>query len=188
MGQYYKVVNVDKKEVLEPHDFNEGMKLMEHAYHGNSLVNAFFRLMETDWDGDRVVWAGDYGEGEFDVYNETDVPPSDLEFLKTPLKEDLELDDEVEYSFEELVEERWGDYVFVNYDKKEYVELYTEEGREFGLLLSNPVLLLANSTEGGGSYHRDNDEEVGLWLGDHVGLELREQAIEKGFSKIEVVF
>ena len=31
MGQYYKIVNLDKKQFLYPHKFGDGMKLREFS-------------------------------------------------------------------------------------------------------------------------------------------------------------
>lgn len=62
MGQYYVVVNVDKRERLEPFDFGCGMKLMEWSYERNPLVIAMMNLMEGRWAADRVLVIGDYAD------------------------------------------------------------------------------------------------------------------------------
>ena len=65
MGQYYKIVNVDKKEYFSPWDFHCGAKLMEWNYvgddmAGNPVTNTLHHLLEHRWKGDRVYVVGDY--------------------------------------------------------------------------------------------------------------------------------
>ena len=80
MSQYYKIVNLDKRQFLDPHKFGDGLKLMEF---GNSGCGTLFGLtvlladgngrdggdLDSDdpiigsWAGDRVVVAGEYADG-----------------------------------------------------------------------------------------------------------------------------
>lgn len=63
MGQYYKVVNIDKEEVVTSYDVDSnGAKLMEHSFKGNCFVGAIMTLLKNKWKGDRVIWLGDYYE------------------------------------------------------------------------------------------------------------------------------
>lgn len=62
MGQYYKIINVTKKEVMVPWTWDNGAKLMEWAYQGNPMVKAFSYLMSHDWEEDLVLICGDYLE------------------------------------------------------------------------------------------------------------------------------
>ena len=69
MGQYYKVINVDKKEYISPWDFDSGAKLLEWSYicsdgHANHFVAKMVQLMTGSWKGDRVYVVGDYAELE----------------------------------------------------------------------------------------------------------------------------
>ena len=83
MGQYYLVVNLDKRQYLHPHDCLDGMKLMEFAG-GNCGTMACLVVLLADgngrgggdldsddpligsWAGDRIVVAGDYADdGKF---------------------------------------------------------------------------------------------------------------------------
>lgn len=77
MGQYHKLVNLDKKEYVEPLDLGMGSKQYEHTggFDG-SLADAMYILTMTSpasgggdfpmtdasgrWAGDRVVILGDY--------------------------------------------------------------------------------------------------------------------------------
>ena len=80
MGQYYQIVNIDKREFLDPHQFGDGLKLLEFACSrygiltglaillANSNGRGGGDLMAADkdvagrWAGDRIVVAGDYAE------------------------------------------------------------------------------------------------------------------------------
>lgn len=84
MGQYYKIVNLDKREYLEPYAFGDGAKLMEFACSANGMMTALGVLLASSngcgggdlhldekskwknvpgrWAGDRIVIAGDYDD------------------------------------------------------------------------------------------------------------------------------
>ena len=79
MGQYYKVVNITKKEYLSPFTFGDGMKLMEFASAGCGTLAGLAVLLSSgngrgggdlrsedriigSWAGDKIVIAGDYGD------------------------------------------------------------------------------------------------------------------------------
>lgn len=72
MGQYYQIVNLDRQERLNPHDFQDGAKLLEFGSSGHGTMAAFARLLamtpgkKGPWAGNRVVVTGDYAdEGRF---------------------------------------------------------------------------------------------------------------------------
>lgn len=63
MGQYYKpaILGKNKKTVQKwvySHEYNNGLKLMEHSWLGNDFVLAFESLIYNN--PQHVVWAGDY--------------------------------------------------------------------------------------------------------------------------------
>lgn len=67
MGQYYHILNLDKKEYLSPYDFGCTAKLMEFSYiakdlQTNSFLSTAIALMRTEWQNDRVVVVGDYAD------------------------------------------------------------------------------------------------------------------------------
>ena len=68
MGQYYRPISLEKKESVCSHDYDNGLKLMEHSWIGNDFVNVIEHLIAEDgpWFGTRIVWAGDYAEPELD--------------------------------------------------------------------------------------------------------------------------
>lgn len=83
MGQYYLVVNIDKKQYLDPHCCGDGLKLLEFGCSANGSLTALAILLADGngrgggdlrstnpiigtWAGDRIVVAGDYAdEGRF---------------------------------------------------------------------------------------------------------------------------
>ena len=88
MGQYYKIVNINKKEYMSPSDFGAGLKLMEFAYPmGPSTVTAALAILLADgnnrgggdlrsdypvfgsWKYDRVAVVGDYAD-EHEIFGQ----------------------------------------------------------------------------------------------------------------------
>ena len=83
MGQYYKIVNVKKKQYITPHTFGDGAKLMEFSMSRNGVLSGLSILLADgngrgggdlgsdnpivgSWAGDNIVIAGDYAdEGKF---------------------------------------------------------------------------------------------------------------------------
>jgi hypothetical protein len=80
MGQYYKIVNIKKKQYITPHTFGDGAKLMEFSMSANGVLAGLAILLadgngrgggdlhsENDivgsWAGDNIVVAGDYADG-----------------------------------------------------------------------------------------------------------------------------
>lgn len=83
MGQYWKPVNLDKRECLDPHALGCGLKLLEQAWTPVGTAQAVMLLLTPmseprgggdfpagfgevigRWAGDRVVWVGDYSEDD----------------------------------------------------------------------------------------------------------------------------
>ena len=83
MGQYYKIVNIKKKQYISPYIFGDGSKLMEFSMSANGVLAGLAILLadgngrgggdlhsENDivgsWSGDNIVVAGDYADdGKF---------------------------------------------------------------------------------------------------------------------------
>lgn len=99
MGQYYMIVNLDKKQFLDPHKFGNGLKLCEfgsgltmmglavllsegNGQGGGDLFvpeeNPFCDLIGS-WAGDRIVVTGDYAEPNNFVPVYTEVDPEQKE-------------------------------------------------------------------------------------------------------------
>ena len=79
MGQYYKIVNIKKKQYITPHTFGDGAKLMEFSMSASGVLAGLAILLadgngrgggdlhsENDivgsWAGDNIVVAGDYAD------------------------------------------------------------------------------------------------------------------------------
>jgi len=83
MGQYYKIVNIKKKQHISPHTFGDGAKLMEFSMSASGVLAGLAVLLadgnnrgggdlcsENDvvgsWAGDNIVITGDYADnGKF---------------------------------------------------------------------------------------------------------------------------
>lgn len=95
MGQYHKVVNLDKQEYLNPHQFGDGLKLMEFGSSAQGTLSALAGMIAFDaqqqgpWAGCRLTVTGDYGdEGRF-------VPPEFAEHNLYTLLCGLDEEDEL---------------------------------------------------------------------------------------------
>jgi hypothetical protein len=102
MGQYYKIVNLDKKQYIRPRAFDDGAKLLEFGMSGGGTMCALALLLASgngrgggdhkscspaigSWAGDRIVVAGDYADkGAF-----TDDPKINLYHLASDAYEDI---------------------------------------------------------------------------------------------------
>ena len=79
MGQYYKIVNVKKRQYIKPHTFGDGAKLMEFSMSANGVLAGLAILLADgngrgggdlnseneivgSWAGDNIVIAGDYAD------------------------------------------------------------------------------------------------------------------------------
>jgi hypothetical protein len=83
MGQYYKVVNTTKKQVMNPHSFGSGAKLVEFSFAESGIMSGLAILLADgngrgtgdidsknpligSWAGDSIVITGDYADkGKF---------------------------------------------------------------------------------------------------------------------------
>lgn len=82
MGQYWKVFNLDKKECLHPHRFDDGLKFCEFTRSEGGTMSALAVLLAAPesmghgggddkrsemtgrWAGDRIAIIGDYNDDE----------------------------------------------------------------------------------------------------------------------------
>ena len=79
MGQYYLIVNIDKRQYLNPHKCGDGLKLLEFASGSCGTLAALAILLADgngrgggdlhsdnpvigSWAGDRIAIAGDYAD------------------------------------------------------------------------------------------------------------------------------
>lgn len=174
MGQYYKIVLSDKdynvKEVYE--SFTGGVKLMEFAYDGTSIMQyTYYRIFNNPM---RVATVGDYTNLKNDDDNFNKVVNAawgeDEEYAEKH-KPDLSEFDET------CVEGRY----LLNHTKKEFVDLkvYKEVRRainKMNMMINadiNPLALLTATSNGlgGGDYHCGVNEYLcGQWQNDVIEL------------------
>lgn len=155
MGQYFHVVNIDKKVSIAPHDLGQPTKLTEHSFVGNPLMNHVAALLATHWKGDRVVWAGDYADPEDETFHD-DSASGNLYQTDYPQEKRLP------QLYEEVV-------LFANHDKNEYFTLDNLPVCSYGLIIHPLSILVATSNgQGGGDYFGPNKEMAGRWKGDRI--------------------
>lgn len=169
MGQYYKFMNVDKKQVCQKNWHN--IKLMEHSYLGNNYCDDILRLLSNEWRGDRVIHVGDYAEPNDETTTQN---------LVASIMKELNVGDNTLYhyadSFEEVKCKSKKDIRYVyNLDKKEYIDLFRQpiqwcyhDDKYLGCVKINSFALLIGCGNGlgGGDYHGLNEHLVGFWAGD----------------------
>ena len=59
MGEYYKWVNIDRKEYLYPNDFGYGNKFHESMHKDSDPLHDLHTLLADEWRGDCMLWFGD---------------------------------------------------------------------------------------------------------------------------------
>jgi len=59
MGEYYRWVNVDRKEYICPNDFDFGNKKHESMGRGNTFLCALRELLSKEWAANHVIFMGD---------------------------------------------------------------------------------------------------------------------------------
>ena len=212
MGQYYNpsVLRKNWKTAKNPvlvslkcYDFRNGAKLMEHSYIGNSFVRSMEYLLANDYNGYPFVWCGDYADpvttktGEHDIYRDAslflyedyDNPNNDKKSKKY-----LALKDSMTAMPEYVEGKVWNPYetipyykYLVNYTKKQYciVPVFDSESDEYQVH-PLPLLTCSGNGRGGGDYMLD-DERVGSWAFDRIGLTNDENEIA-GFKEINGIF
>ena len=212
MGQYYnpsilkknwKTADNPVSAALKCYDFDNGAKLMEHSYIGNRFVRSMEFLLAGEFKGHPFVWVGDYADhvetktGDHDIYNDAshfiyedyDSPTNDKKSRKY-----LTLKDSIPAIPEWKEVEKWNPYetipyyeYLVNYTKKQYciVPEFDDSTDEYQVH-PLPLLTCSGNGRGGGDYGLD-DERVGSWAFDRIGLTNDEDEVA-GFKKIDGFF
>jgi hypothetical protein len=176
MGQYYfpillkKNWKLSKQPVLMTlysHDFDNGLKLMEHSYVGNNFVRSVQYVLANYGNDLHFVWCGDYADevkthyypNGVDLYSMagelTDSNDEHYLFVKNSIPNFIELHD---YKY------------IINKSKKEYVIVpeYCENKWQIHPL---PILCANSNGRGGGDYHsngKEDDKYIGRWAYDII--------------------
>lgn len=169
MGQYYKFINLDKKQKCER---NRGfLKLTEHSYLQNYYCMDVLSLMLDEWKGDKIIHVGDYAQGNDGTTTSK---------IIDKIERENNLEESVYHwgeSFEDIKPKRMKEninYVY-NLDKKEYVNLnkqpiqwFCYENNELFYAKFNAFVFLIScgNEQGGGDYYYNNKNKVGSWAGD----------------------
>ena len=190
MGQYYNpsILKKNWKQAKNPveaslkcYDYDNGAKLMEHSYIGNRFVNAVEHLLANRYKGYPFVWIGDYADnvetktGEHCIYSDAN----------NYIYEDRQHGSEQTKKYKELKasipdEVRHYKYL-VNYTKKQYC-IIPEKKDGVWQVHPLPLLTCSGNGRGGGDYYIEN-ERVGIWAFDRIGI-TDDEAEVSGFKQI----
>jgi len=179
MGQYYKPVSIEKKEHVFSHDYNKGLKLMEHSYIGNNFVAAVESLLVKGgrWHGDHIVWGGDYADPEPETIDAEHENGRNLyDICETKIKPVIK--SHITGTYRKKLN------FLKNLDTNEFIDLRkvppTDEGdwedekgkKRHYIMRIHPLPLLTceGNGRGGGDYHKENPL-VGLWTRNRVVMQ-----------------
>ena len=180
MGQYYKPILIAEDGhvcTACSHDFDNGLKLMEHSWIGNNFVNVILAQIRSN--PKRIVWMGDYaidviedtcdfgngfvrGKNEFEAYYNRE--------RKDGVYKDTENLTASEKPY--LLDEDHADCYIVNITRREYLDMrrYMQEntGADKWCINPLPILTSVGNGAGGGDYWGINMDDVGIWAFDEL--------------------
>ena len=176
MGQYYKPVILGEKTEenhetvkawMYSHEYDNGLKLMEHSYQGNNFVSTFEKQLSRkgDYHKSRVVWSGDYADNEPDlkiIYEgkEHNANLYSLCNCENEIKPKVSKTDTYPYILNHTKK------LFV--DKNKVPEIKDWEGAKIHPL---PLLTCEGNGRGGGDFRGDEKGIVGSWARDVISVE-----------------
>lgn len=173
MGQYYLPIirrttakGRTKNESIYSHDFDNGLKLMEHSWVGNNFVNVVCNDI-IDKPA-RIIWLGDYTE----TYDAPEGFPRDK--YRTLMKCWSRQKSTKRFITKGNQEFDWNKQWFlVNASKKCYIDMknYIEDATAEGWCIHPlPLLTCSSNGKGGGDYYSWNMSDVGSWCNDIIYL------------------
>ena len=158
MGQYYYPIILSKDSRIirwaYSHDFGCGLKLMEHSYVGNRLVNIIISKLIGPR---RIIWAGDYADNELNKkYN---LHQKCYDLPKSKIVNDH-------------IERPWiRRHFLINHTKSEYVDLRILPMTSYDMTIHPlPILTAEGNGRGCGDYYGINMELAGSWSRDYISL------------------
>lgn len=193
MGQYFHGVILNKdfrttyrnkkaELVLYPHDYGMGAKLMETAWLGNPYIAIFEELLAGKFYGYPFVWCGDYAD-DIRCYLENITPEEFEEKYGDTIY--------IPYSFSsklrnvELASETGKYRYLLNITKKQFVDLEKKNEPDEWVVHPLPLLCCNSNQRGGGDYWGKDEEKVGLWAYDNIGVG---NEIPEDFVELEINF
>lgn len=179
MGQYYIpcILNEQNEPIFSmySHEYDNGLKLMEHSYIGNVFVETFEHELSINgkYHKSKVVWAGDYANNE---------PESEINLY--------ELSKSVTHR---IPTKSTTDFDFiVNHSKKEFVSKRNLPVMKYGdenfYIHPLPILTSEGNGRGGGDFRPNNETHekyVGSWARDVISVENSEPV---GYTEIKPNF
>jgi hypothetical protein len=169
MGQYYLAVFLaeDGKYIrafATPHNYNNGAKLIEHSYVGNTFMDAveFMLSPRGMFYKSRLVWAGDYADPEESGDN--------LHTMAFQAEHKMV-----------LINKKTNCRYILNHTKRLFIDKDKLED-------IHPLALLTaeGNGRGGGDYHGSDEELCGLWARDIISMESSDNGYTEyvhGFGK-----
>jgi hypothetical protein len=147
VGQYYKAINITKKQGIEPWDYKTGAKLMEHSWMKDDFVKTVEGLLVEGgkWFGNRIVWAGDYADEEPNEQN-------NLYHLLDKRKK--------------LQPKTSGEYYryIINIDDWEYIDKQKVPNDDGWMIHPLPLMTCEGNGRGGGDFRNDDPNGlIGRW-------------------------
>lgn len=204
MGQYYRVINIDKKEYMRP---EYGLKLMEWSYNRNSLILNLMKKMANEWKGDRVFVVGDYAVSEDDTksydYKKLVEIEKELGIYKEQTTEgySISLYGYADNNFKQIplekIEKEEYKYIY-NHNRKQFIDLdhcplawlYKDDSNKYIEIKVAPLslLLALGNGRGGGDYKANNKFLVGAFLNDVQNLEIRKEPLDNNYAELRPEF
>ncbi len=162
MGQYYKAIILEDKDTddapeviagcLESWTYNNGAKLMEHSWIGNEFVERVEAKLINQYDGRRIVWAGDYADPE-------------------PNTEENLYDMTTEFHNYHIAKPTQTFRYIINHTMKQYVDkervFPDKDGWKIHPL---PLLTCEGNGRGGGDYGGIDQDLVGIWARNRISV------------------
>lgn len=183
MGQYYKLINIDKREFVEPWPLDCGAKLMEWSYCRAGMACALMNLIADKWKGDRVYVVGDYAdlsnpaENWYEEYQKatTEVTCENLYAYATENFKDISNEADSEYhDWKRIYNHRTKQFIDLEKCPVEWI-WWNDETKEPVISNIAPLglLLAMGNGRGGGDYHSsDNGNLVGSWCASARYIEI----------------
>jgi len=195
MGQYYKPCQIENKKAIEwiyshdvqskcmgydnkPFMMGEGLKLMEHSYVRNKLMQCVEKLLIPggDWYKKPIVWAGDYAapeEGSEDnLFSMSDEERTEGERISFKIQSPkaLTLAQSSKYKF------------VVNHTTKQYVDKSKSPERDGYQIHPLSLLTAEGNGQGGGDFRgRDSKGLIGSWARNIISME---KEIPTGYKEL----
>ena len=169
MGQYYMtafMLDDGTVEVMHPHHYDNGLKLMEHSYVGNNYVNTVIQHL-MDRGICRMAHVGDYSDDVIDSMN------GRKKYARKAYSACWGMGYQKHYIHPDKMIEQ--DVYIINLDKKECIRAIQTCNRVGEDWIASFMLLIAMGNGlGGGDYHGKNEGLVGRWACDRLCVSLVE--------------